>query len=65
MRQLVYEIASTYKTHKFAENFKELFMLQDVETLSTTGIYSCLAMSRNCRLGSSLLHDVLQLSTRI
>jgi hypothetical protein len=67
MRQLVYEIASTYKTHKFAENFKEL------------GIYSCFRMSRNCRrLGSSLasrcleivdsdlvlLHNVLKFSTR-
>jgi hypothetical protein len=50
MRQLVYEIASTYKTHKFAENFKEL------------GIYSCFRMSRNCRrLGSSLASRCLEI----
>lgn len=48
MRRLVYEIASIYKTHKFAQNFKEL------------GIYSCFRMTRNCRLGSSLASQRLE-----
>jgi hypothetical protein len=45
----VYEIASIYKTHKFAENFKEL------------GIYLGFRMTRNCRLGSSLASQRLEI----
>jgi hypothetical protein len=49
MRRLVYEIASIYKTHKFAENFKEL------------GIYSGFRVTEIVDSDLVLLHNVLKL----